>query len=97
MWVPKTEQDILLAIATGYLVETASFDAKSALPSKGKSKDLAVDVATMSADGGTLLYGVAEDENELGRGERAPPPLVRLGPVRRSTPRVGRVEPEATA
>jgi hypothetical protein len=63
MWVPKSEQDILSAIDAGDLVETSNFDAKSALPGKGKSKDLAVDVAAMSADGGTLLYGVGEDEN----------------------------------
>lgn len=63
MWVPKSEQDILSAIEAGDLVETANFDAKAALPDKRKGKDLAVDVAAMSADGGTLLYGVGEDEN----------------------------------
>jgi hypothetical protein len=61
MWEPRSERDILSAIDAGGLVETANFDAKLALPGKGKSKDLAVDVAVMSADGGTLLYGVAED------------------------------------
>jgi hypothetical protein len=45
------------------LVETASFNAKSQLPAKGKSIDLAVDVAAMTSDGGTLLYGVGEDED----------------------------------
>ena len=45
----------------GELVETASFDAKSQLPAKGKFIDLAVDVAAMTSDGGTLLYGVAEN------------------------------------
>ncbi len=64
MWVPKSEKDILSAIAAGDLVETANFDAKAKLPGKGKSKDLAVDVAAMSADGGTLLYGVGEDDND---------------------------------
>jgi predicted HTH transcriptional regulator len=64
MWIPKSEQDILSAIDAGDLSETANFDGKSALPGKGKGKDLALDVAAMSADGGTLLYGVAEDENE---------------------------------
>ncbi len=61
MWVPTTEQEILAAIASGDTEETPSFDAKQALPAKGKSKDLAKDVAAMSADGGTLLYGIAED------------------------------------
>lgn len=62
--MPATEQEILAAIEAGDLVETASFDAKSALPAKGKSKDLAIDVAAMANDGGTLLYGVGEDEND---------------------------------
>ena len=63
MWIPESEQEILAAIDTGDVSETANFDGKSALPGKGKGKDLAVDVAAMTADGGTLLYGVAEDEN----------------------------------
>jgi hypothetical protein len=41
VWTPKSEQDILSAIAAGDLSETANFDGKSALPGKGKSKDLA--------------------------------------------------------
>lgn len=65
MWMPASEQEILAAINAGDLVETASFDAKGALPAKGKAKDLAVDVAAMTADGGTLLYGVGEDENDM--------------------------------
>jgi hypothetical protein len=38
-------------------------DAKMALPERGKSKDLASDVAAMANDGGALLYGVGEDEH----------------------------------
>jgi hypothetical protein len=64
MWIPESEQEILTAIDAGDLVETASFDAKLSLPDKGKSKDLAIDVAAMANDGGTLLYGVGEDEND---------------------------------
>jgi hypothetical protein len=45
------------------LAETARFDAKAALPIEGKSKDLAVDIAAMASAGGTLRYGVGEDEN----------------------------------
>jgi hypothetical protein len=63
MWIPETEREIIAAIEAGDLVETASFDAKGALPGKGKSKDLAIDVAAMTSDGGTLLYGVGEDED----------------------------------
>ena len=63
MWMPASEQEILAAIEAGDLLETATFDAKKALPGKGKSKDLATDVAVMATDGGTLLYGVGENEN----------------------------------
>jgi len=62
MWIPQTEREIRTAIKTGYLVETATFDAKAALPAKGKSKELPKDIAAMANDGGTLLYGVREDE-----------------------------------
>jgi hypothetical protein len=62
MWIPTSEQEILLAIDTGDLIETATFDAKASLPAKGK--DLAIDVAAMATDGGSLLYGLGEDEND---------------------------------
>jgi len=64
MWTPASEQEILAAIETGDLIETASFDTKGSLPAKGKSKGLAIDVAAMATDGGTLLYGVGEDEDD---------------------------------
>jgi hypothetical protein len=64
MWIPTSEQDILSAIDAGDLVETATFDAKASLPTKGKSKDLAIDVAAMATDGGGLLYGLGEDQND---------------------------------
>jgi len=62
MWIPKSEGEILAAIEARDLVETATFDAKEALPKQGKAKDLARDVAAMANDGGVLLYGVGEDE-----------------------------------
>jgi hypothetical protein len=52
----------LAAIKSGDLSETAIFDAKIALPKRGKSRDLAIDVAALENDRGTLLYGVGEDE-----------------------------------
>src|SRR4051794_18956734 len=58
MWVPSSEDDIKAAIANGILTETATFDAKEALPSRGKNKDLAKDICAMTVDGGLLLYGV---------------------------------------
>jgi hypothetical protein len=62
MWIPKSEGEILAAIEAGDLIETATFDAKASLPAKGKSRDLAIDVAAMANDGGSLLYGIGEDE-----------------------------------
>jgi hypothetical protein len=63
VWIPKSEGEIIAAIEAGNLIENATFDAKVALPDKGKSKDLAKDVAAMANNGGILLYGVGEDEN----------------------------------
>ena len=64
MWIPTLVQEILSVIDAGDLIETATFDAKASLPAKGKSKDLAIDVAAMATDGGSLLYGLGEDEND---------------------------------
>lgn len=64
VWIPETEREILAAAEAGDLAETATFDAKAALPAQGKSRDLAVDVAAMASDGDTLLYGIGEDEHD---------------------------------
>src|SRR5215211_243291 len=64
MWIPTSEQDILSAIEAEDLIETSTFDAKASLPAQGKSKDLAIDGAAMATDGGSLLYGIGEDEND---------------------------------
>ena len=64
MWVPTDAADIERAATAGELEETPSFDAKAELPQPKKNASLAVDVAAMSTYGGTLLYGVGEDENE---------------------------------
>jgi hypothetical protein len=58
MWRPRTEEEIQVGIDNGATVESASFDAKVALPAYGKNKDLAKDICAMTVDGGTLLYGV---------------------------------------
>jgi hypothetical protein len=63
MWRPASEQEIVAAIEAGRLIENASFDAKAALPTQNRSKDLAKDVAAMANNGGILLYGVGEDEH----------------------------------
>jgi hypothetical protein len=61
MWQPQTAEEIEAAAAAGTLVEGPHFDAKAQLPTK--NEELAKDVAAMTVDGGTLLYGVGEDAN----------------------------------
>ena len=58
MWIPESESELERVIEDGDLVQTATFDAKADLPRKGKSKDLAIDVAAMANDGvGTARRG----------------------------------------
>jgi hypothetical protein len=64
MWIPRSAAEIEEVAARGDLEETHTFDAKAALPSSKKNHDLAVDVAAMTVDGGVLLYGLGEDDNE---------------------------------
>lgn len=52
MWIPKTEAEIRAALDNGSVVETSSFDAKEALPSPGKNKDLAKDILRNDGRGG---------------------------------------------
>lgn len=72
MWVPRDADEIEEAVRRGDLEETSSFDAKEDLPTKKKNIDLAIDVAAISTEGGTLLYGVGEDDQDR---------LTRLEPV----------------
>ena len=60
MWIPKTEEEIVVMVTSGTLRETETFDAKRELPKN--SKELAKDVAAMATEGGVLLYGVDEDD-----------------------------------
>lgn len=62
MWIPRTEAEIRQAIEAGTVRETATLDAKAALPPKGKNKDLARDLCAMTVDGGVLLYGLGGDD-----------------------------------
>ncbi len=60
MWIPKDEQDIITAAASGGLEESVTFDAKREIPAK--NLDTAKDVAALAnTAGGVLLYGVDED------------------------------------
>jgi len=66
MWISGDVDEIERAVARGDLEETASFDGKRELPpstTKGNAS-VAIDVAAMSTDGGTILYGVGEDADK---------------------------------
>ncbi len=80
MWVPASAADIEAAATGGDLAETSSFDAKEALPTRGRNPDLATAVAAMSTDGGVLLYGVAEDEHKR---PTVPSPITLAGAAER--------------
>ncbi len=61
MWIPKSEEEIVNAVNSDALEESAIFDAKVELPSK--NIEIAKDIAAMSNDGGVIIYGIGEDEN----------------------------------
>jgi hypothetical protein len=62
MWIPKSEEEIVNAVNSDALEESAIFDAKTALPSK--NIEIAKDIAAMSNDGGVIIIGIGEDENK---------------------------------
>ena len=64
MWAPSSAEEIEQRATAGDLRETHTFDAKAALPEPKRNPELAKDVCAMTADGGQLLYGIAEGENE---------------------------------
>lgn len=64
MWVPKSAKEIEDAAKRGDLEETSALDAKVALPAARRNHDLAVDVCAMTVAGGSLIYGLGEDENK---------------------------------
>jgi hypothetical protein len=64
VWIPESVQEIQTAARAANLYETSSFDGKKQLPVPQKNDSLAIDVAAMSTDGGTLLYGLGEDSNK---------------------------------
>jgi hypothetical protein len=64
MWVPRDAEEVEEVVRRGGLEETPSFDGKLKLPTPKRNIDLAIDVAAMSTEGGVLLYGVGEDDEE---------------------------------
>src|SRR6266536_1323324 len=61
MWNPTAVAEIEEAVNAGELHETSQLDFKEAL---GSNDDIAVDVSAMTVDGGVLIYGVGEDDND---------------------------------
>lgn len=60
MWIPRSWQDLELAI--GVQIEGESLDFKKALPPKAAIRDLAKDAAAMSIGGGVIVVGVDESQ-----------------------------------
>lgn len=60
MWIPRSALELEQALDLGDLEEHSRLDFKRELPAKGKSGDIAVDIAAMANDGGLIVYGVGE-------------------------------------
>ena len=61
MWTPERAEEVERAARNGEIQETATFDAKAEI---GRAKEVAKDIAAMANDGGVLLYGIGEDDND---------------------------------
>jgi hypothetical protein len=64
MWIPKSAAEVEDAAARADLEETHTFDAKKGLPPAKKNHDIAVDVDAMTVNGGSIVYGLGEDNNK---------------------------------
>ncbi len=72
VWIPQTKNELIGGLPD--VSETAELEFKQQLPAAGKNEEIAIDVAAMTTDGGTIIYGVAEDKS-LGTFIAAPIPL----------------------
>jgi hypothetical protein len=61
-WTPKSEVDIEAGITGGLLVESHYLDLKEVPATRGDNKEAARDLVSFAIDGGTLIYGIAEDK-----------------------------------
>ncbi len=78
MWVPEDLEALISAAEDGVLDERHDFDAKRQLPTS--NKELAKDIAAMTTDGGSLVYGLGEEAD--GR-PRVPSPIELKGAAER--------------
>lgn len=63
MLASRSAEEFERAAREGLLVERRRFETKRQMPAPGKNEDIAVQVASLTGDGGLLIYGVAEDEH----------------------------------
>jgi hypothetical protein len=61
VWQPRDAKEIEAAVLSRTLAEGPHFDVKAQLPAN--NDELAKDIAAMTVDGGTLVYGVSEDKH----------------------------------
>ena len=61
-WTPRTEADLQAGIDQGLLSESHYLDLKEVPATKGDNREAARDLVSFSIDGGTLIYGIAEDK-----------------------------------
>ena len=61
-WTPRAEADLQTGIDQGMLSESHYLDLKEVPATRGDNKEAARDLASFSIDGGTLIYGIAEDK-----------------------------------
>jgi hypothetical protein len=80
VWIPRATDELVAALPA--MQESAALDFKAALPQPAKASDIAIDVAAMTTDGGTIVYGVAEDKTA---GTFTPTPIPLDGAVERIT------------
>jgi hypothetical protein len=61
----ESEADLQVAASEGLLVENHFLELKREIPpGKGNNQELAADLASLAVDGGTIMVGVAQREND---------------------------------
>lgn len=61
-WTPGNEADVQAGIDRGLLGESHYLDLKEVPATRGDNKEAARDLVSFAVDGGTLIYGIAEDK-----------------------------------
>ncbi|HEY5266246.1 MAG TPA: ATP-binding protein [Acidimicrobiales bacterium] len=61
MWIPRSLNELVFALPG--ITETSHLELKEQLPITARNGDLAKDVASLTSDGGVIIYGVREDRS----------------------------------